>query len=101
MSLFEEINDEQSLAVIIYPNPFSGSTNISFSIPQSQKIILQIFDVQGRLIRTVADEVINEGVHTLTWDARDNGGNEVSDGIYFLKMATENKVNTTSLLIAK
>lgn len=95
----EEINEIAYLAA--YPNPFSSSTSISFSLSPLENISLEIFDVQGRLIRTLANEVMSEGEHTLMWNARDENGNAVSDGIYFLRMQTENEVKTIKVSVAR
>lgn len=97
----EEVNENSNSDFKAYPNPFSKSTSISLSLPRLEKISLQIFDVEGRLIRTLADEEMSEGAHTLTWDARDKSGNEVSDGIYFLRMQTASEVKTISISILK
>lgn len=89
----------------IFPNPFSNSTIISFSISQSENISLGIFDLQGRLIRTLMNESISEGEHTLTWDVRNgpdrSGGNEVSDGIYLLKLQTDSEMKTNAIVVVR
>ena len=84
-----------------YPNPVSQSAIISFQSGVTQNISLQIFDTQGRLIRTLAYEVMSEGTHSLTWNARDESGNAVSGGIYFLRMETESEVKTIQLSVIK
>ncbi|MBX7140413.1 MAG: T9SS type A sorting domain-containing protein [Chitinophagales bacterium] len=84
-----------------YPNPLNTSTSVSFALPSSQNISLQIFDVNGRLIRTLASEVMSEGMHTLTWNARDENGSELSEAIYFLRMQTENEVRTIQISVAR
>lgn len=86
---------------VIFPNPLSDVTTIVFTFSKSEKASLEIFDLQGRLIRTLADEVMSEGAHTLTWDARDEKENEVSDGIYFLQMQTANESKTIPLSVIK
>ena len=45
-----------------------------------------IYDVQGRLVRTILDRTVEGGVHTVVWDRRTEGGREVSSGIYFMQM---------------
>ncbi len=92
-------------ALKVYPNPFSpdqsGSTTISFSLPQSQNVSLKIFDLTGRLVTTLLDETISEGNHQLQWNARDENGNAVSEGIYFLKMQTANEAETIRLNVVR
>jgi hypothetical protein len=69
-----------------YPNPFNKTTTISFSIPQSAKVSLKVFDVQGRLVRTLVDGVRLAGVHPIVWDRRSNGGQSVASGVYFYRL---------------
>jgi hypothetical protein len=89
------------LSLNIYPNPFSQLAVVSFQLPEDEQTALQIFDVEGRLIRTLADEEMSEGDHTFIWDVRDEIGNAVSAGIYFLRMQTETEVKTISISVAK
>ena len=95
----EETNETAALAA--YPNPFSSSTSISFSLSQLENISLEIFDVRGRLIRTLANELMSAGTHVVPWNAREQNGNEVSEGIYFLRMQTESEVKTIAVSVVK
>jgi hypothetical protein len=70
-----------------YPNPFNPSTTIQFSIPFMESVDLKIYDLQGRLIRTLAQQQTHSpGVFTATWDGRDDSGQQVVSGIYFVKL---------------
>ncbi|MEO5675777.1 MAG: T9SS type A sorting domain-containing protein [Chitinophagales bacterium] len=79
-----------------YPNPFSEFTTISFSLSQSQNVSLKIYDVTGRLVTTLADVSMTEGVHQVQWYANDD-----RSGIYFLKMETANESKTIRLSVMK
>jgi len=85
----------------VFPNPFSTSTTISFSLSQSENVSLKIFDAEGRLVRTLANESMSAVAHTRTWDACDENGNAVSAGIYFLRMETASEVKTISVSVVK
>ncbi len=80
----------------IFPNPFSNSTTISFSLAQFQKVSLQIFDVSGRLVATLADKIFEAGENEIMWDAEN-----VNAGIYFLKMQTGDVLKTEKLVVTK
>jgi hypothetical protein len=70
-----------------YPNPFNPATSIQFSLPQTEKVHLAIYDIRGRLVRTLVDhELYSQGWYTLNWDGRDNLGQKVASGIYFTKL---------------
>ncbi|MBA3647216.1 MAG: T9SS type A sorting domain-containing protein [Chitinophagales bacterium] len=83
------------------PNPFTQSTTISFSLPQSENVSLKIFDVDGRLIRTLAQDAMSGGTYTFTWDARDENGDAVSAGIYLLKIQSQDFSQTEKLMVVK
>jgi len=85
----------------IAPNPFSNSTTISFLLPQSQKVSIQIFDGTGRLIKILADENMQTGTHQLVWNSRDANGNAVQAGVYLLKMQAGSYIETKKLVIVK
>ena len=82
-------NDEKIISTTnqlkVAPNPFSNATTISFFLPQSQKISISIFDITGRLMKTIANEEMQQGNHEIKWNVNDEHGNRVSSGIYFLK----------------
>lgn len=67
-----------------YPNPFSSSTLISYSIPASHnELILEIFDIKGRLVRKFFS-LKKSG--TLVWDGMDQYGDQVSNGVYLYRI---------------
>jgi len=98
------MNDEDKtdkVRISNYPNPFSNSTTISFSISESQKVSLKIYDMAGRLIKTIADAQMQTGTHQLIWNARDEKGNAVSTGNYLLKMQAGNYEETKKISVIR
>jgi hypothetical protein len=85
----------------IAPNPFSNSTAISFTLPQSQKVSLQVFDGEGRLVKTIANEQMQVGNHQLRWNATNQNGTAVAKGMYYLKFNAGNYVETKKLTVIK
>ena len=69
-----------------YPNPFKGSVEIKFGLPQHAFVEIKIYDIRGRLVTTLSDEQFDAGNHTLTWDA-----NKQKSGLYFYKMIVDGK----------
>lgn len=92
---------ENEIQLSVYPNPISQLAIISFSIVRPAHISLKIFDVQGRLIRTVVDENVKTGDHVFTWDSRDENGSEVSDGIYVIQLSAAENSETIRLEVAR
>ena len=56
------------------PNPFIGSTRITFDLPQASRVGAEIFDAQGRRVRVLEDRALDAGRWALDWDGRDAGG---------------------------
>ena len=80
----------------IYSNPASGSTTISFSLSQTRKVSIKIFDVNGRLVSTLADKIFEEGKNELMWSAE-----HVKGGIYFLQLQSEENMESVKLVVTK
>ncbi len=77
-----------------YPNPFNSSTKIVYFVanlgPIPAQISIDIYDVQGRKVRSLLDERKEVGRHEIIWDGRDDLGNELSSGIYFARICQWN-----------
>ena len=73
------------------PNPLSSQTEIRFSLPNEGRVTLRIVDVQGRVVRTLTDSVLGAGEHELAWDARNESGEAVASGVYFVDLAMGNE----------
>ena len=71
-----------------YPNPFNGSTTVSFEIPWEGEtdVTVQAFDLRGRLVKVLLEETVSKGVHSVAWDGRDERGELCPSGIYFLNI---------------
>ncbi len=83
------------------PNPFNPTTTISFVLSRRTAVMLAVYDVKGRLVKTLANEVLDEGPHRHIWDGRDSGGNPVTSGVYFYTMKAENRTLTKKMLLLK
>lgn len=71
----------------VNPNPARGSTSITFGNAVDQAVSLEIYDVAGRLVRTLHRSPTHAGVFKLPWDLRSNAGVSVGTGIYFVRMS--------------
>jgi hypothetical protein len=72
-----------------YPNPFNPSTSIEFSLPARERVSLKVFDVSGRLVRTLVDGPLSDGSHRYAWDGRNERGASVASGVYFYVLKSE------------
>jgi flagellar hook assembly protein FlgD len=70
-----------------HPNPFNPATHIRFDVPEGGGAVkLRIYDVEGRLVRTLVDGYQSAGRKTATWHGRNNQGQIVSSGVCFYRM---------------
>lgn len=72
-----------------YPNPFNPETNIGFRISEGGIVQLKIYDISGRLVKTVLNESLSIGDYTAAWDGKNGFGQEVSSGIYFYRLSVK------------
>ena len=98
-----DINDELEISKYklqpAFPNPFNPKTTIGYSVPSSgaqNTTLLQIIDVNGRLIETLVNEQIQMGYHEVIWDASD-----LSSGIYFAKLTVNSFIQTQKIMLLK
>jgi len=68
------------------PNPFSRSTVIDYQLPVPAKATLRVYDVAGRVVRTLTDALQKAGYYSIAWDGKDEEGTEASAGIYFYSL---------------
>ncbi len=79
-----------------YPNPFNPVTTLRFNLPMDSPVSIQVYNVQGRLVETLADYNMQAGYHSITWNA-----DQHSSGMYFVKMIAGDQVSTLKLLLVK
>jgi subtilisin family serine protease len=84
-----------------YPNPFNPSTNIEYSIPIKGVVKLQIFDILGRSVATLVNEVQDAGVYHTTWTGKTSNGTAMSSGVYFYRLESGNFLKTERMLLLK
>jgi len=69
-----------------FPNPFNSQTVIRYSLPARSPVTLVIYDLIGKNVRTLVDEIEAEGSHEISWNGLDEKGSQVTSGIYVLRM---------------
>ena len=65
-----------------YPNPFNPTTKINYEIPEDALVKVVIFDVMGRNVKTLINEIQSSGYHSILWDATNDMGEDISAGMY-------------------
>ncbi len=69
--------------LINYPNPFNPETTISYELLEADEVELNVYNIKGQKIKSLVDEFVDLGSHTVQWFGDDRNGNPVSSGIYF------------------
>jgi hypothetical protein len=89
------------LAVTAGPNPFNPTTTISLRLPAPGPVLARIFDVHGRVVRTLVAADLTAGEHRLRWDGRDASGLQVASGVYLLHVRTADGSRRLKLVMSK
>jgi len=84
-----------------YPNPFNPNTQIQFGLPTPSYTKIEVFNVLGKKVITLVDEFLSAGYKTVYWDGKDENGNQVSSGIYFYRLETEDFTCTRKMVLTK
>ncbi len=84
-----------------YPNPFNATTVISFGLPKSSQVRLEIYNILGQKVKDLVDERVTAGYKRVVWDGKDNNGNTVSSGVYFYKLDTEEFTEVLKMTLLK
>jgi len=79
-----------------YPNPFNGTTSITYSIPADTKVNISLFNQQGQLVRVITDEAAVAGTYNIDFDS-----NGLEAGVYYYTLKTTGgvKINETKRMI--
>jgi len=84
-----------------YPNPFNPITTINYDLPQQTHVNIMIYDILGREVVKLISEEIPAGYQSITWNARNSFGLQVSAGIYFYQIQTSDFVKTKKMVLLK
>ena len=77
-----------------YPNPFNPITNIQFSLKDESQVSLMIYNVRGQKVKTLVQDEMQAGYHSVIWNGTDEVGKSVSSGVYFSKFDSDDNNNS-------
>ncbi len=89
-------SEKNKLKLAVFPNPIGKTAEIKYETSAQGKVLIQLFDVTGKLVNTIADENQGVGKHAVTFDRSANAA-----GNYFLKVSTATGVETKKIVIAE
>ncbi|MFH1005963.1 MAG: FlgD immunoglobulin-like domain containing protein [Candidatus Latescibacterota bacterium] len=84
------------------PNPFNAQTAISFALPKSVFVRLEVYNTLGQRVRTVVESQMKAGEHSIIWDGRDQAGREISSGVYLVRLSGDSGgVQTRKIMLLR
>lgn len=84
-----------------YPNPFNPETDIQLVLGEETPVILKIYNIHGRLVKTLVEKKLPAGAHKVHWNGRDDYGRQVPTGVYFLRLRAGEMVQTRKMVLIK
>jgi hypothetical protein len=84
-----------------HPNPFNPATTISYDLPEVTDVRIEIYDLQGNVVRRLFEGQQDAGHHAIEWDGRNRQGSRVGSGIYFYKLICSKFVATKKMILTK
>ncbi len=94
-------NPVQTRLGAIYPNPFNPQTTIGYSLNARAQVRMDVYNVKGQLVNTLLNAEMPAGNHSLVWQGTDSRGNNVSSGIYYVRMNSENYSTSRKVMLLK
>ncbi len=97
------VNDTPTASGIrfCYPNPFNPSVTIEYSLASKRRASLAIYDLRGRVVRSLVSGVLQPGRHTARWDGLGSDGDVLPSGVYFARLSHDGFAQTQKLLLLK
>lgn len=93
-----------TLELETYPNPFHAQTQLAYTVPPSasdEPVRLEIFDVTGRKVYTLLDEVQAPGRYRIAWDGKDGAGLSLPSGVYFCRLQSGTQVRVQKMVLLR
>jgi subtilisin family serine protease len=95
-SLSKQAEDSEDVLLSNYPNPFNPATRIHFRITRESQVRLVVYDILGRNVQTLVNELVSPGQHQATFD-----GSRLSSGIYIYQLEANGQISTGKMLLVK
>lgn len=84
-----------------YPNPFNPKTIIPFSLIEASRVHVAIYDIQGRIVSTLVNEMKSAGTYHVVWNGRHDSGTDAAGGVYICKMIAGTYAQTRKIMLIK
>ncbi len=84
-----------------HPNPFNPATTIAFAVEREQRVTIEVFDVDGRQVASIASRLFEPGVHSVQWTGRDDAGRIVPSGTYVVRLVTDDGAEARKISLVR
>ncbi len=84
-----------------YPNPFNPETKINYSLAETGNAELTIYNIKGQRVKTLVNDHVESGEHSIIWNGKDDKDSDVSSGVYFYRLKTAEGVQNRKMLLLK
>ena len=84
-----------------YPNPFNPVTNITYGLPEDMRVMITVYDIKGRVVKTLVDSRQSAGHNSIFWNGTNDFGAPVSTGLYFYRIQSSNFSQTKKMIFLK
>ena len=96
VSIGEDIFPETFLLLSVYPNPFNPTTTIEFLIPQTEFVMVKVYNIVGHEVITLINDELSSGYHSIQWD-----GSHQPSGLYFIQIESGSFIQTRKMVLLK
>jgi hypothetical protein len=84
-----------------YPNPFKSQTIIRYVLPTNSNVSLAIYDISGRLVKSLINQPQESGIYSVNWNGKDGSGKNLAQGIYIYRLKTNNYADTKRMILIR
>jgi hypothetical protein len=84
-----------------YPNPFNPSTIISYQLPQTEMVTLEIYNALGEKVRTLINNIKEPGNYEVVWNGKNNSGTTLPSGMYLYRITAGNYVKVMKMMLLR
>ncbi len=85
----------------VKPNPFVANATINYAVPVNAEVTISVYDITGKLVKTLVSGNVQPGYHNVVWDGSDNNGSSVAQGIYLIRMETAGYKATEKVILTR
>jgi flagellar hook assembly protein FlgD len=101
-SIFDQKNAPDKYQLLQnYPNPFNTTTYIRYGIPEYSRVVVNIYDIQGKLIDRIINQQQKAGWYRIHWAGLNRNGEQLSSGIYFLQIQAKDYSARKKMLLLR